>query len=147
MPDFYCEQREIKLSPNSVQNESLEQVLLGLKNPSARRDYKKAASKLWNRKPIGTTWNYPMLIPFDFTYFPNFHRHFLYIVYFSSNLTRIFQCCILLSNNSWHTSEYVILSSFKCSVMFHNNVIFFFMLKIFFYFSHDRFIKIDFACI
>lgn len=37
-PDFYWEQREIKLSPNSIQNGSLEQVLHGLKNPSARRD-------------------------------------------------------------------------------------------------------------
>lgn len=46
MPDFYWEQREIKLSPNSVQNESLEQVLLGLKNPSARRDCESRASKL-----------------------------------------------------------------------------------------------------
>lgn len=83
-------QKKIKLSPNSVQNESLEQVLLRLKNPSARCDAK-AASKLWNRKPIGTTWNYPMSILFDFTYLPNFHHYFLYIAYFSSNPTRIFR--------------------------------------------------------
>ncbi len=46
MPDFYWEQREIKLSPNSVQNESLEQVLLRLKNPSARRDCKSRVKAL-----------------------------------------------------------------------------------------------------
>lgn len=129
--DFYCEQREIKLLPNSVQNGSLQQVLHGLKNPSARRDCEsrvKALKQKTDRNNVKLSY----VDPVRFYVLAQLSSLFSLYCLFHVESHSDFQSYIPLSNNSHiHQDKYcfelsdiplcfiIMLSSFMLGTYFH----------------------------